>query len=165
VAGPILLVCGPVGVGKTTVSRLVAGACDPAFHLPIDTFARFRVGGDPWHPDHHDAVGAAAIAAAWQFALGGSTVVVDGHLLPDAVDQVTRAGASQGITVRAAFLRADLATCLARVEQRDPAHLAHREGMAALHARYADLGPHEANVVDASRSPAEVAVALLALLD
>ncbi|MCU1484510.1 MAG: hypothetical protein JWN67_1256 [Actinomycetia bacterium] len=163
-AGPILLVCGPVGVGKTTVSRLVAETRDPAFHLPIDTFARFLVGGDPWHPDHHHAVGAAAIAAAWQFAIAGATVVVDGHLFPDAVDQVTRAGASQGITVRSAFLRADLATCLARIEQRDPAHLADRDGITALHARYADLGPHEANVVDASGSPAEVAAAVLALL-
>jgi mannose-6-phosphate isomerase len=158
VAGPVLLVSGPVGVGKTTVSRLVAEALAPAFHLPIDAFARFAVGRDPWDPALHHVVGAAAVTAAWEYAHGGFAVVVDGHLFPDAVDRVVAAGEAQGITVVPVWLRADLATCLARVEQRDGRI---EDGVPALHARYADLGPHEAHVVDATAPPEEIAAAIL----
>jgi len=62
----------------------------------------------------------------------------------------------------AARQRPDLATCLARASQRRPGDPEDVESFARLHARFADLDVYEANAVETTGTPEEVAAAVLA---
>lgn len=164
---PILVVTGPSGAGKTTVGRLVAATFERSAHVQTDLFMSFVASGwvephlaEAVHQNH--VLGGAVAAAALQFATGGYTIVVDGHIFPEGLDGLAHHSARRGVTLHYAVLRPDLATCLTRVQQRrhgDPEDL---ESFTRLHARFADLGDHEANVIDATRPPDEVAAAMVA---
>ena len=164
---PILILTGPSGAGKTTVGRLVAATFDLSVHIQADHFMSFVASGwvepqlaDAAHQNH--VLGGAVAAAALQFATGGYAVVLDGHIFPEGLDGLAQHSASRGVTAHYAVLRPDLATCLTRAQQRrrgDPEDL---ESFTRLYARFADLGDHEANVIDATGPPDEVAAAVLA---
>jgi predicted kinase len=165
---PILIVTGPSGVGKSTVSRLVAAKIGVrSAHVRIDDFTRFVVKGwvEPWLPEsshQNKMLGGAVAAAAMQFADGGYTVVVDGHVFPDSLEELARACVHREVPLHYAVLRSDLGTCLERAtsvsigEHPDPARFAD------LHAKFDELGEHERNVVEATGTPEEVAGAVLA---
>lgn len=168
---PILVVSGPAGVGKSTTSALVAAAFPSSVHLQADVFTYAIMQGrvPSWLPEaaqQHEVVGAALAVAAMQYAEGGYTVVLDGHLFPDGVSGLAAGCAGRGIAVHYAVLHAELATCLARANGRgddwgrEPTPLAELQGsMADLHARFA--GVDEAHVIDATVTPDEVAAAVL----
>ena len=163
---PILVVSGPSGAGKTTVGRLVAAAFDPSVHIRIDDFMRFVVNGlvDPWVPDsahQNHVLGGAVTAAALQFAEGGYTIVLDGHMFPDGLKGLKHWSERRGVPLHYAVLRPDLATCLTRVEQQRPGEPENLESFARLHARFTDLGDREANVFEATEKPEEVAAVVL----
>lgn len=163
---PILVVTGPSGAGKTTVGRLVAAAFDLSVHIQTDDVMSFVANGwvepqlaDAAHQNH--VLGGAVAAAALQFATGGYMVVLDGHIFPDGLDGLAHHSARRGVALHYTVLRPDLATCLTRVQQRrqgDPEDL---ESFTRLHARFAALGDHEANVIDATGPPDEVAAAIV----
>jgi predicted kinase len=164
---PILIVSGPSGAGKTTVGRLLAATFDLSVHIRVDDFMPFVVNGwvEPWLADsaHQNRVlGGAVAAAALQFAEGGYTVVLDGHIFPDGLDGLTVWSDRRSVPLHYAVLRPDLATCLTRVRQRRPGDPDDLESFARLHARFADLGDREANVVHSTGTPEEVAAAVLA---
>ncbi|HEX8771819.1 MAG TPA: hypothetical protein VF711_13720, partial [Acidimicrobiales bacterium] len=123
---PILVVTGPSGAGKTTVGRLVAASFALSAHIKTDDFTPFFLNGwvAPWLPEseHQNHVhGAAVAAAAMEFAEGGYTVVLDGHIFPDGLDGLTPRSARRAVPLHYAVLRTDLATCLNRARQRRPA--------------------------------------------
>ncbi len=164
---PILIVTGPSGAGKTTVGRLLAAAFDPSAHIQADTFLPFIVNRwvDPLVPEsahQNHVLGGAIAAAALEFADGGYTVVLDGHMFPDGLDGLTRWSARRAVPLHYAVLRPDLATCLTRVAQRRPGDPDDLETFARMHALFDDLGDREAHVVEAIGTPAEVAAAALA---
>jgi dephospho-CoA kinase len=82
-AGPVLVVTGPPGAGKTTVARLVADRAEKAACVECDWFFTTIVRGHiaPWlgaADAQNRTVLQACAAAVAALALGGCTVVVDG---------------------------------------------------------------------------------------
>jgi Mrp family chromosome partitioning ATPase len=166
---PILVVTGPSGVGKSTVSRLVAATLDKSVHVRMDDFLRFVVSGwvDPWLPEaahQNEVLGGAVVAAAMQFSAGGYTAVVDGDVFPDAAEELAGACRRRGVPFHYAVLRCDLDTCVERATTRAAGERPDPGPFAALHARFTDLGEHESNVVEATAAPDDVAAAVLRAL-
>jgi predicted kinase len=164
----LFVVTGPAGVGKTTVSRMVASAFDPSAHLRMDEFLHSVVGGwvDPWRADaqhQNDIVGRAAVAAATQFLAGGYTVVIDGTVLPDALEALAAACRDEAIPLHYVVLRADASTCIDRATARDGARPDAGQ-FEQLHTRFEGLGGRERHVVDAAGTPEEVAARVVAAL-
>jgi predicted kinase len=165
---PILIVTGPSGVGKSTVSRLVAARIGERSALVrIDDFTQFVISGwvEPWLPEsshQNEVLGGAVVAAAMQFADGGYTVVVDGDVFPDSPEELARARRLRDVPLHYAVLRCDLGTCLERARSRGIGEDPDPERFADLHAKFGELGEYEKNVVEATGTPDEVAGAVLA---
>jgi thymidylate kinase len=164
----ILVVTGPAGVGKSTVSRAVASSLEASVHLRMDDFTRFGVSGwvEPWLPDavHQNmVVGGAVLAAAIDFARGGYGVLIDSCILPGALDELTQA-LPPSVPLHYVILRCDLETCWGRAARRDPAEHLDRERFAQLHARFDGLAEHERHVVEATGTSDEVVGVVLAAL-
>ena len=170
VAAPVLVISGPVGVGKTTVGRLIAREFDPSVHVRLDEFLAFFVRGwiEPSLPEsahQNDVVGAAIAAATLRFAEGNYTVVLDGHFFPDAIDELAETFGARSTPLHYAVLRADLPTCLSRAAERrlDTEDFGFDESaVAQLHARFSDIGAYESHVVDARPASDHVAAEVLA---
>ncbi|WP_369375355.1 AAA family ATPase [Promicromonospora sp. Populi] len=83
----LLVVTGPPGSGKSTVSEALADRWEPSVLVEGDAFFAFLRRGSiaPWLPESHtqnDTTIRAAAAAAGRFAAGGMTVVYDGVVGP-----------------------------------------------------------------------------------
>ncbi len=83
----LLVVTGPPGSGKSTVSEALADRWEPSALVEGDAFFRFLRRGaiPPWLPESHaqnDVTVRAAAAATGSFAASGMTVVYDGVIGP-----------------------------------------------------------------------------------
>jgi hypothetical protein len=165
-ASPVLVISGCSAVGKSTVSRLLTGSLRPSIHMPVDVL--LRLFDDPF-PDASESdgahryrvVGAAAAAAAAQFAVGGYTVILDSPMFPAGAEGVAEICGRHGVEVHYAILRTDLGTCLERSQPRDSGGPSGVEDFRALHARFVDLDEYEGHVIDASGSVEQLADAVL----
>jgi hypothetical protein len=166
--GPIIIVSGPAGVGKSTVSRLLAASFDRSVHLPVDAMMASVVSGwvQPDSPEAESqnlAIGAAVAVSAMSFAEHGYTTVVDGHLFPDGVQGLADACAMRGLSCHYVVLMADLDTCWTRARTRGEGRWPlERQPFAALHARFGGLDLPRRCVLDATRSAEATRDALLA---
>ncbi len=85
--GELIVVTGPPGAGKTTVSRILSGLFAPSVRIAGDEFFSFIDQGylAPWTTAAHrqnEIVIEAAAAAAGRLAAGGYTVIYDGVIGP-----------------------------------------------------------------------------------
>jgi 2-phosphoglycerate kinase len=83
----LLVVTGPPGAGKSTVSQLLAADFDPGALVAGDQFFGFLRAGfiDPWRPEsdkQNEVVTQSAAAAVGKLVQGGITVVYDGVVGP-----------------------------------------------------------------------------------
>ena len=168
--GSVIIVSGALGVGKSTVSRLVAAAFHRSVQLKVDDFMAAVVSGwvDPNLPEaeqQNEAVGAALAVSAMGFAEHGYTTVVDGYFFPDGVDGLAAACAARGLSCHYVVLTADIDTCWARAVGRGVGRWPLEfQPFAELHAKFAVLDLDQQHVVDATGPPAAVRDAVLAAL-
>jgi predicted kinase len=166
VTAPVLIVSGSSGVGKSTVSRSLAEKLTSGVHLPMDVL--LGLFSDPY-PDpassegvhRYAVVGAAGAGAAARLAKGDYTVILDTPMLPDGAAGVAHICGRFGVQVHYAVLRADVRTCLERIQHRDRAAPPDIEGMRSLHARFVDLGDHEGHAINAEGPAADVVARVL----
>jgi predicted ABC-type ATPase len=117
----LLIVTGPPGAGKSTVSRRLAGAFDSSVLVEGDAFFGFLASGAiaPWLPesnDQNEIVTEAAAAATGRFARGPYTTVYDGVVGPWFLPTFARA---TGLTkLDYVVLLPSLERCLAGVRHR-----------------------------------------------
>ena len=118
----LLIITGPPGAGKSTVSALVAEHFDRSALVRGDTFFGFVARGYlyPWLPESHeqnDVVTRATATAAGRYAEGGYTTIFDGMVGPWFLPTfLTYSGLE---SVHYAVLLPDLETCVARVSDRE----------------------------------------------
>jgi predicted kinase len=172
---PLIVLTGPPGAGKTTVSRLVADALNPSVHLPADEFWRFIRTGyvAPWRAESQaqnatviDALSSGAVI----YAAGGYHVVLDGIIGPWFLDQLLARASTCHVDVHYVILRPAQAVAAQRALGRPQDELAGRhEAIAAdrpddpgavtrMYREFSSLGPYENHVIDSSAmSPEETA--------
>jgi predicted kinase len=164
-SGPILIVSGPPGAGKTTVARRLAEASEtPAVHLHTDDFySAIRAGFiAPWLQESHPqnaVVTRAIVAAAAAYATGGYVVVVDGVVGPWFLDVYQGTARRLGVALHYAVLRPDRATAVARARDRDDTPLSPYP--AGLYESFADLGALEPHVIDTAATDIDALAAQL----
>jgi hypothetical protein len=109
----LIIVSGAPGVGKSTVSRLVAATFDRSVHLQSDDLMASVVSGwvDPNLPEaeqQNEAIGAALAVSAMRLADDGYTTVVDGYLFPVGVAGLAAACTARRLSCHYVVLTADL---------------------------------------------------------
>ena len=160
----ILILTGPPGVGKTTAAGILAERSTRAVHLEADAFFRFIRSGyvEPWKPESHEQNGLVmriVAEAAAGYATADYFTVVDGIVIPgwflEPLRDVLRAA---GHRVAYAVLRAPMAVCTARAQERVGDPLSDPKVVEELWRDFADLGSFERNVLDlGARGPEQAA--------
>ncbi|MCX5205444.1 AAA family ATPase [Streptomyces sp. NBC_00237] len=157
----IILVSGPSGSGKTTVARILAESMlSPSVHLHTDDFyAAIKQGAvAPYLPGAHaqnETVTGVTARAAAGYAAGGYHTVVDGVIGPWFLEAYEEAAKAAGVGLTYVVLRPDRQTALDRGTSRSQHPLTDREVLGQIYDGFADLGPHEDNVLDSTGLTAE----------
>lgn len=163
----MVIVSGPPGSGKTTVSAALASGCERGVHLESDWFFRSIRSGlvAPWTPEAHAqnaAVMVAATDAAAAYADAGYAVVWDGIVGPWFLGEVARRLGARKICLHYLVLRPQRGTASERVQGHGDT--TETTGAEAMYDQFADLGEFEPHVVSADASAAEVIEACRAAL-
>ncbi|MFE0695143.1 MULTISPECIES: AAA family ATPase [unclassified Streptomyces] len=159
--GQVVVVTGPPGAGKSTVSGLLAKTYPLSVHLHTDDFWAFIKEGAvaPYLPEaqrQNEVVMGVLAEAAFGYARGGYQVILDGVVGPWFLDGFLAAAETHDITLRYVVLRPDEETTVARATGRGPDALTERDPVLSMHRQFQDLGELERCVIDSGgQTPAE----------
>lgn len=137
--GELIIVTGPPGAGKSTVSRLVADSFGSSVLIPGDWFfGRWRSGAiDPWLPQalpQTSVAASAAAAAAGAFTRGDCHVIYDGFIPPrDLPGFAAAAGLS---ALHYAVILPSVTTCVNRVMSRAGHRFASADATRDMHREF-----------------------------
>ena len=150
--GSILLVAGPPGAGKSTVSAEIAARHELSVHLPTDDFQAWIARGfiEPWRAEsfhQNTVIFTVAAASADRFAQGGYEVVVDGVLGMWGLEPWR----ALGRPVSYALLLPEVEVAHQRAEDRGEHPLKDLDVVDMMHAAFlAHLDGYERNVIDST---------------
>jgi predicted kinase len=169
----IVIVSGPPGAGKSTITRRLAeGSPGPlACHLHTDDFYAYIRKGyvEPWKPESRDqniAVMNGLAAGAAAFAEAGYEVFVDGIVGPWFFDPWKKQAAARGLDLRFVVLRPDEPATVARAVGREGHPMRDAEVVRFMWRQFAELGGLEAHALDSTnQGPETTAAALRARLE
>jgi adenylate kinase family enzyme len=163
--GELIIVTGPPGAGKSTVSALVADSFDSSVLIRADWFfGLWRKGAiDPWLPEalpQASVSGGAAAAATGAFARAGCQVVYDGFIAPRHLPQFA---AAAGVTaLHYAVILPPVSTCVERVVSRTGHGFSSVDATRAMHLDFTQAGLDARHLVtDTEATPREVSRQIL----
>lgn len=171
----VILISGPAGAGKSTAAHALAAATRPrAVHLHSDDLWRFIVSRSitPYRAEsdaQNHTVMVAVRQAAWAYAQGSFTTVVDGVIRPWMLHHFTDAapdasGAEPDLSPRLHYvvLRPARDETLRRAQQRtSPDTLTDADPVLSMWDQFAELGHLERYVIDTSANTPQQRLAVV----
>ncbi len=168
-SGTTIILTGPPGAGKSTTAASLAASYPKAVHLHTDDFWHYIVSGGipPFLPEsdsqNHTVLEVIA-GAAFTYAQGGFTVVVDGIVGPWMLDHYRRIlRESPDLDLHYIVLRPSREETLTRGQQRTaPSALVDEAPIVSLWDQFAELGELEACAIDTTHHSAAETVEAVA---
>lgn len=163
--GEVIIVTGPPGAGKSTVSRLVADSFGSSVYVPGDWFfGLWRSGAiDPWLPQalpQTSVAASAAAAAVGAFALADCQVVYDGFIPPRHLPGFAAAAGLSALHY--AVILPPVTICVNRVTSRTGHGFTSADATRAMHQDFTQATLDARHLVtDAEGPPAAIAREIL----